>query len=302
VTARLDRAVADLLGCGRGEAQRLVTEGQVRVGGRVVRRPAAAVDEDAAIEVDAPERPGPALEPDPSVPFTVVAEDEAVIVVDKPAGVVVHPGAGQSTGTLVQGLLAHDPGLAGVGPDPQRPGIVHRLDRGTSGLLVVARTPAAYEALVAQLGQREVGRTYDVLVAGRVAEAAGRIEAPIGRSPERPTLMAVLSEGRPAATDYEVAERFGSPEPLTRLTCRLETGRTHQIRVHLAAIGHPVLGDAAYGGTRPTVPLHRPFLHATALAFRHPATGEEVSYRSPLPEDLQSVLDGLRSGAGGHSA
>jgi 23S rRNA pseudouridine1911/1915/1917 synthase len=222
------------------------------------------------------------------VDVPVVAADEAVIVVDKPAGLVVHPGAGHRGGTMVHGLLARFPELAGVG-QPDRPGIVHRLDAGTSGLLMVARTPAAYDSLVAQLAARTVERRYLACVWGAVASDSGVVDAPIGRSGTDPTAMAVVAEGRPARTGYEVLARFDHPVVATLLECRLETGRTHQARVHLAAIGHPLVGDARYGGQRASLPADRPFLHAHRLGFDHPVSGRRCRYESPLPPDLENV-------------
>jgi 23S rRNA pseudouridine1911/1915/1917 synthase len=178
--------------------------------------------------------------------------------------------------------------------DPLRPGIVHRLDRGTSGLLVVARTAVAYEGLVAQLAARTVQRRYRALVWGHPESPRGLIDAPIGRSPKHPTKMAVTAGGKEARTRYEVEERFARPGETTLVACRLETGRTHQIRVHLAAIGHPVVGDDRYGGVRQSLPTGRPFLHADRLAFDHPATGEALAFDASLPEDLTTVLGHLR--------
>jgi 23S rRNA pseudouridine1911/1915/1917 synthase len=209
-------------------------------------------------------------------------------VVDKPPGLVVHPGAGNTTGTLVHGLLARYPEIAAVG-DPARPGIVHRLDKETSGLLAVARTDAAYTSLVGQLASRQAGRSYDALVWGTVAVSTGTVDAPVGRSGRDPTKMTVSERGRPAVTHYRVEERFTDPVEVTRLRCRLETGRTHQIRVHLQAIGHPVVGDDRYRGARTSFPVPRLFLHATELTFLHPTTGDELTFTSRLPEDLQAV-------------
>jgi 23S rRNA pseudouridine1911/1915/1917 synthase len=222
-----------------------------------------------------------------------VHTDEAVVVVDKPPGAVVHPGAGNATGTLVAGLLARYPDLAGVGGDPTRPGIVHRLDRDTSGLMVVARTEAAHAALVAELAGRRVTRRYLALAWGHHEATAGLVDAPIGRSARDRTSMAVSERGRDAVTHYRVASTYRDPVEVTLLRCRLETGRTHQIRVHLAAIGHPVVGDARYGGARQSLVVPRLFLHATELAFRHPATGDELRFESPLPPDLAGILDRL---------
>ena len=290
---RLDRRVAAEAGCSRSVAHDLVLGGAVQVDGRVERRPSVRVagDADVVVEHEPVVEPDPA--PDRSVAVVLVHTDEHLHVVDKPAGLVVHPGAGtHGEPTLVNGLLALDPDLAGIGPDPQRPGIVHRLDRGTSGLLLVARTAEAHEALSAMIAAHEVAREYAALVAGTVPEATGRIEAPIGRDPQRPTLQAVTPDGRPAATDYEVEARYTEPEAATLLAVRLETGRTHQIRVHLSAIGHPVIGDRAYGD-RSGLPLDRPFLHSRRLAFTHPVTAEALALTSPLPADLQAVLAAL---------
>ena len=292
---RLDRVVAMVTGCSRAEAAALIADGQVRVSGAVATSRSARVRLGDVVELDAPE-PGAVveLEPDPSVPVPVVHEDEHLIVVDKPAGLVVHPGAGRSAGTLVHGLLARYPELAGVGVDPARPGIVHRLDKGTSGLLLVARTPAAYEALVAMLAAREVHRRYRALAWGLVEAATGLVDAPIGRSSREPTRMAVVERGREARTRYEVLCRYREPVEVTELACTLETGRTHQIRVHLRSIGHPVVGDVRYDGARQSLPLDRPFLHAEVLELAHPVTGAPLRFESALPEDLRAVLDRLR--------
>ena len=287
---RIDRAVALLTGWPRAAVQQLIEEGAVVVDGREVAksyrlRAGALIELLGEPAADAPPQP------DPSVPVDVRGETADVIVIAKPAQLVVHPGAGNHDGTLVNGLLARYPEVGGVG-DPMRPGIVHRLDRDTSGLLVVARTPRAYDSLVAQLSARAVTREYDALVWGRMASPRGLIDAPIGRSTARRTRMAVRDEGKPARTEYEVEETFTTPL-CARLRCRLETGRTHQIRVHLSAIGHPVVGDATYGGARDSLPLDRPFLHAGVLAFDDPSTGERLRFEEPLPRELQEVLDAL---------
>jgi len=295
---RIDRVVAMLTELPRAEVAGLVEAGAVRIGGRTVERGSRKVREGEVVEVDVPDRPEVvALAPDPSVVVEVVHEDTDVIVVDKAPGVVVHPGAGHDMGTMVQGLLARYPELArlpeqGAG-EADRPGIVHRLDAGTSGLLVVARTPAAYHDLVAQLAAREVQRYYRALVLGTVEANAGEIDAPIGRSERDPTQMAVATGGREARTRYEVRERYREPIATTEVACKLETGRTHQIRVHLAAIGHPVVGDGRYGGDRPAIAIDRPFLHAERLAFVHPTSGETLTFTSALPADLDAVLRGL---------
>jgi 23S rRNA pseudouridine1911/1915/1917 synthase len=288
---RVDRAVALLTGWSRADVAVLVEAGAVRIGGQPVaksRRLAEGeeVEVEGEPEEDAPPRPEP-------VEFRVVHADEDVVVVAKPAGLVVHPGAGHREGTLAGGLLHRYPEIAGVG-DAMRPGIVHRLDRDTSGLMVVARSPRAYEALVAALGAREVERRYLALAWGRFDARRGTIDAPIGRSATRRTRMAVREAGKDARTGYEVMEQYEHPV-CALVECRLETGRTHQIRVHLAAIGHPVVGDGTYGGDRNPLRPGRPFLHAHALALTHPFTGERLEFSDPLPPDLAAVLSRLES-------
>jgi 23S rRNA pseudouridine1911/1915/1917 synthase len=287
---RVDRVVAMLTGLSRTEAASLVSGGGVTVDDVVATRGADRLRTGARVVIEVPEGSGPGgPAPDPSVEVPVVHADGSVIVVDKPADLVVHPGNGHQDGTMIAGLLARYPELATVG-EVDRPGVVHRLDRGTSGLLVVARTPGAYESLVAQLSARTVERRYRALVWGHPESVRGLVDAPIGRSPKHPTKMAVVADGKEARTRYEVVERYSDPVEVALVTCRLETGRTHQIRVHMAAIGHSVVGDDRYNGVRESLPLHRPFLHAEHLAFDHPATGERVAFDSPLPDDLNEVL------------
>ena len=291
---RLDRVVALVAGCSRAAAGALVDAGAVAVGGRTVTARSHRVASGDVLVVEVPDRveegDDPAAEPD--VPVPIVYEDADLLVVDKPAGLVVHPGAGRSTGTLVNGLVARYPEIRDVG-QPDRPGIVHRLDRGTSGLLLVARSPAAYEALVAMLAARRVDRRYRALVWGVPDAPQGLIDAPIGRSSRDRTRMAVTVRGREARTGYVVTRSYAEPASVSELQCKLETGRTHQIRVHLASIGHPVVGDARYGGARQSLPLGRPFLHAEALALDHPVTGEPLAFASGLPAELATVLVGL---------
>ncbi|HZU71613.1 MAG TPA: RluA family pseudouridine synthase [Acidimicrobiales bacterium] len=291
---RVDRAVSLLTELSRTTASELVASGAVRVGGRTVGRSHRLAEGDV-LEVDLPGAAQPP-QPDPGVVVEVVHEDQWLAVIDKPAGLVVHPGAGNRSGTLVNGLLARYPDLARVG-EPDRPGVVHRLDKGTSGLLVVALRPEAHQALVAMMAERRVDRRYLSLVAGRVEAPEGVIDAPIGRSARQPTRMAVSGSGRSARTRYRVLERLDGPPPRTLLECRLETGRTHQIRVHLAAIGHPVVGDDRYG-SRSHSAGERPFLHAHQLGLVHPSTGAAMSWTSPLPPDLQAALDASRSSRG----
>jgi 23S rRNA pseudouridine1911/1915/1917 synthase len=292
---RVDRVVAMLTGLPRSEVAELVRAGDVRIGARTVTTRSSRVVEGDVVEVDvaAADPQGGVLLPDAAVEVPIVHVDDAVVVVDKPAALVVHPGAGNHTGTMVHGLLGRFPELAGVG-EADRPGVVHRLDRGTSGLLVVARTPAAYESLVAQLAARSVERRYLALVWGVPTPAQGMVDAPIGRSRRDRTRMAVTASGREARTRFEVVTPFAEPVDCALVSCRLETGRTHQIRVHLAAIGHPVVGDPRYRGRRGGLDCPRPFLHATRLAFDHPTTGERVGFDSPLPAELEDVLSRLR--------
>ena len=290
---RLDRVVALVTGRSRAEAAGLVDEGAVRLDGRPVTTRAHRVVEGDALEVDVPDLPPEVeLTGDVAVPVPVVHEDEHLVVVDKPAGLVVHPGAGQASGTLVHGLLARYPEMRDVG-QPDRPGIVHRLDKGTSGLMLVARTEVAYETLVAMLAAREVDRRYRTLVWGTVTSPTGMVDAPVGRSSRDRTRMAVTVTGKPARTRYEVVRTFHEPVEVTELRCRLETGRTHQIRVHLASIGHRVVGDGRYGGERQSLPMARPFLHAEQLGLDHPVTDEPLAFTSPLPDDLATVLASL---------
>jgi 23S rRNA pseudouridine1911/1915/1917 synthase len=290
---RVDRVISLVSGCSRSEAATLIDRGAVRIDGRVVAAGRQRVAAGQSLHIDVRELPTESRPaPDANVPVNVVYEDADVLVVDKPPGLVVHPGAGEGGGTLVNGLLARHPALAGVG-EAHRPGIVHRLDRDTSGLLVVALTPNAYTALVSALGDRRVERRYTALVWGVPEAPRGVIDAPIGRSPRQPTRQAVVAGGRPARTRYEVRGRYDRPTRLALLGCELETGRTHQIRVHLASIGHPVVGDRDYGGVRDALSVPRLFLHAEHLAFDHPVTGRPLIFGAPLPPDLATVLASL---------
>jgi 23S rRNA pseudouridine1911/1915/1917 synthase len=292
---RLDRWVTDLFPeLSRARAQGLIAGGHVRVDGGP-RKPAHRLRAGELVEIEIPPPPPETLVPEAAA-LTIVHEDDHVLVLDKPAGLVVHPGAGHSRGTLAAALLAHAPGIAGVG-GPRRPGIVHRLDKDTSGLLVVAKTRAAYDSLVDQLARRAVTRAYLAVVHGRVRTDAGIVDKPIGRHPHDRVKMAVRPAGRGkrAVTRYRVLERF---DDLTLIEARLETGRTHQIRVHMASLGHPVAGDPVYGGRRRR-PLPVPFeglaLHAAALAFLHPVTGELREFTAPLPPRIDGLLSHLRN-------
>jgi 23S rRNA pseudouridine1911/1915/1917 synthase len=292
---RLDRVVALVTGLSRAEATDAIAAGSVVLDGAVATSGKVRVRADQELAIDAATGPRtpvpPAAEPD--VALVVVHSDTDVVVIDKAVGLVVHPGAGIAHGTLVNGLLALFPEMAAVG-EPDRPGIVHRLDRGTTGLLVVARSERAYRSLVAQLADRRAGRRYLAVACGVPEAATGLIDAPLGRSDRDRTRVAVRSEGREARTRFEVLERFTHPLAASLLRCALETGRTHQIRAHLAAIGHPVLGDARYGGERPSLAVGRPMLHAAELSFDHPATAERVTFASDLPADFEAVLAVLR--------
>src|SRR5262245_20626474 len=294
VGQRLDRWLAPRMpGLSRSKIQALIDEGRVTVDG-VARRPAHRLRGGELVEVAVPPPPAETLEAEP-IALSLAYEDADVIVVDKSAGMVVHPGAGHGRGTLVAGLLAHAPEIAGVG-GPRRPGIVHRLDRETSGLLVVARTQVAYESLTAQLAARTVSRRYVAVVHGRVARDAGTVDAPIGRHPHDRIRMAVRPPGRGkrAVTHYRVLERF---RDFTCLEARLETGRTHQIRVHCLALGHPIHGDEVYrlrSTARVPVPLDGIALHARTLAFAHPSSGRRMEFASPVPPRIERVLRALR--------
>ena len=297
---RVDRAVALLSGLARRAVSDLVASGRVRVDGAPVSSRRRLVRAGEVLEVEPARPPSDGPLADPSVTFGVVYEDDQLVVVDKPPGLVVHHGAGHAGGTLVDGLLARYPDLGGAGPwaDPTRPGIVHRLDKGTSGLLVVARTAEAYDWLSAQMRSHRAGRDYVTLVWGTVSSDDGAIEAPIGRSSRVPTRMALTRRGRPARTAYHVRARYGVPEPLSLLDVQLDTGRTHQVRVHLAAIGHPVVGDERYGASArrgelaAMLPSGRVFLHAARLSIDRP-DGRRMTWESPLPSDLSEVLGRL---------
>src|SRR3954453_14369936 len=303
---RVDRYVADATGLSRSYVQKLISDGRLTAHGETLRAntsvgagPELRLDRPppaTRLRLDAP--PPAALEmlPAPDIALSVVYEDDDILIIDKPAGLVVHPSPGHSDDTLVNALLAHGGGnawggIAGV----QRPGIVHRLDRDTSGLIIVARRDSAQASVMAQLKARRVKKTYLALVQGNVSAAVGRIEAPIGRDPKHRTKMAVVHAGGPSVTGYRVRERFTD---WTLLELDLVTGRTHQIRVHLEAIGHPIAGDPVYGtGTSRRGPegLGRLFLHAWRLELTSPSDGHLIRATAPLPSELESVLDGLRA-------
>jgi 23S rRNA pseudouridine1911/1915/1917 synthase len=294
---RIDRFVADATGLSRSHVQKLISDGRLTAAG-VPLRANTIVPAGTEVRLDVPEPVALELAPAPEIPVRVVYEDDDLLIVDKPSGLVVHPSPGHRDGdTLVNALLGRAGGteyggIAGVA----RPGIVHRLDRDTSGLIMVAKHDGAQASLMAQLKARRVRKTYLALVVGSVAAAVGRIEAPIGRDPKHRTRMGVVPDGRASTTGYRVRERFTG---WTLLELDLVTGRTHQIRVHLDAIGHPVAGDPVYGtGTSRRGPdgLDRLFLHAWRLELAAPADGHLIRATAILPPELEEVLERLRAG------
>ncbi|HUF96247.1 MAG TPA: RluA family pseudouridine synthase [Acidimicrobiia bacterium] len=284
---RLDRALAVLLDVSRAVARSLVDSG-VEIDG-VPSKPNARVVAGMSIRTPAVVRPA-ALRAEP-MELTVLYEDDHLVVIDKPPGMVVHPGSGQTQGTLAAGLLHRYPELDGVGA-ADRWGLVHRLDKDTSGAILVARNQEAFDGLTGQLRERKIHREYLTLVEGVLKPPTGTIDAPIGRDPGTPTRRAVIREGKHARTHYRLVKNYDEHD-LAFVKVTLETGRTHQIRVHFAAIGHPIVGDATYGSRREPGLSPRIFLHAGELKFKHPSDGSEIVVTSPLPADLAAVLDSL---------
>ena len=292
---RVDRVLSMLTGLSRSETSAMLASGAVTLDDKVVVKASLNVEAGQRLVAILPVPDSGEVEPDASVDVDVVLDDEDFCVVNKSPGQVVHPGAGQRTGTLVAGLLARYPQMRALGAsglcDPLRPGIVHRLDKGTSGVLVVAKTPEGFVNLSTQLSEHLMERTYLGMVEGHVAEERGVVDAPIGRSTRTPTMMAVRADGRPARTGYEVIARVHKPHAMTLLRLGLDTGRTHQIRVHMATIGHPVVNDARYGHRRERrLAEDRFFLHSTTLAFTHSRSGEWIVVNVPLPEDLMLLV------------
>ena len=285
---RLDQALARLFHqYSRNRLQEWLRAGHILVDGRSAAT-RMAVSGGEKIVLTPPRLPDADAPRAQRMPLKIVHEDAALIVIDKPAGLVVHPGAGQPDRTLLNALLAHAPALAGV----PRAGIVHRLDKDTSGLLVVAKTVESQTDLVKQLAERSIQRLYIALVQGD-PPASGAIDAPVGRDARARTRMAVTHRGKPARTTYRVLERFGRA---ALVECRLETGRTHQIRVHFQHIRHPLVGDTVYRrGTRHGIEFPRQALHAAELSLRHPTSGEPMTWRSPLPRDFKRLVDELRA-------
>ena len=274
----------------RSQAARLIAEGRVRVNGKPAAK-SARLSGGETVTVDVPQLRETALPPQ-DIPLDVVYEDDDVIVVNKPTGLVVHPAPGHPDGTLVNALLHHcGDSLSGIGGE-KRPGIVHRIDRDTSGLIIAAKNDAAHLALSAQLKDHSLSRTYECLVTGNMKQDSGTVDAPIDRSSADRKKMAVVPTGRRAVTHWEVVARYPG---VTHLRCRLETGRTHQIRVHMAYIGHPILGDTVYGAKKPVPGLTGQCLHATGLRFIHPRTGEPVELHCPLPPEFTAMLQKLQN-------
>jgi len=292
---RLDRHVAARLDIPRNQVQRWIQEGLVRVAGREA-KPSYAVAEGDAIDCRPPEPSDDRVQPEEG-DLQVLYEDSDLVVLDKPAGLTVHPGAGRTTGTLAHHLLARYPEMVGVG-GPGRPGIVHRLDQGTSGVIVVARTPAAYHRLARAFAAREVSKRYLAIAYGEPKPASGMIDAPIGRHATKRMEMTVRKDGRPARTGYRT---LGTRAGISLVELDLATGRTHQIRVHLKHLGHPLAGDPLYGEARwkglpkPVQPVlrdfSRPALHAWRLGFEHPLEGKALAFEAPVPPDLRELWE-----------
>jgi len=288
---RMDKYLSGLVPeFSRSYLQRLIQEERVRVDGRPVRGKEKAVP-GAVIELDVPEAVEPRIEPE-DLPLKILYEDRDVILVDKPKGMVVHPAAGHTSGTLVNALLFHCKGeLSGIN-GVLRPGIVHRIDRDTTGVLIACKNDWAHNCLAEQLKEHTVTRRYRALVCGNIKEDEGTVDAPIGRHPtDRKKMAVVRSGGREAVTHYRVLERFGN---YTYIECRLETGRTHQIRVHMAGMGHPLLGDQVYGRVKAPFRLEGQTLHAMILGFMHPSSGQYMEFEAPLPEYFAALLETLQ--------
>jgi 23S rRNA pseudouridine1911/1915/1917 synthase len=290
---RLDRALATALPqLSRAQIQRLIKEGQITMGGKATKA-SHRLEGGEQLRVRLPEPVETALIPE-AIPLDIRYEDEDIIIINKPAGMVVHPAPGHERGTLVNAVLSHAPDLPGVGGE-KRPGIVHRLDKNTSGLIVVAKHDVALRGVQRQFKQRSVRKVYLALVEGHIQPSEALIDAPIGRDPRQRKRMAVIppnrsARARPAQTSYQLVDRYGD---FSLVACYPLTGRTHQIRVHLAFAGFPIVGDAIYGRRKQRLPLKRHFLHAAELTFRRPSDGESVTFRAELPPELQQLLEEL---------
>lgn len=287
---RLDKYISETAEeISRSYAAKLAGDGKIQSGGKTLDKK-YRVSEDEVIKIDIPEPQKISVAPE-NIPLNIVYEDDDLIVVNKPQGMVVHPAAGNYSGTLVNALMYHCPdGLSAIN-GVIRPGIVHRIDKDTSGLLVVAKNNDAHTALAAQLKERKAVRRYHALVNGNIKEDGGTVNKPIGRSPSDRKKMAVVAGGREAVTHYRVLERFGA---YTLVECTLETGRTHQIRVHMASIGHSIVGDPVYGIKKERFKLKGQLLHAKTIGFVHPSTGEMMEFDSEIPDYFADILDRLR--------
>ena len=301
---RLDVFLAACSGLSRSHIKKIINDGNTSVNNTVVQKPSYHVETGDSIEITIHQEDEPDFLPE-NIPLDIIFQDRHIIVINKPAGMVVHPGRGNMSGTLASALLYHCKTVEGVG-ESKRPGIVHRLDKDTSGLIVAALTHESHAILSRMIHEHEVKKVYTAFVWGHPFPSSGTIDAPMGRHPRTGTLRAVIEGGKPAVTHYEIIESY---EFLSRLVIRLETGRTHQIRVHLAYKGHPVFGDQMYGGREKLLKgfcpeireiarnllknLNRQALHAEKLAFNHPITGEELSFNAPFPNDLCELMSGL---------
>lgn len=285
--ARMDETLS------RSRIQKLIADGRVTVDGKTLKA-SQRLTEGTTVTVELPEPEATDVVPE-DIPLDILYEDEDVIVVNKARGMVVHPAAGVSHGTLVNALLAHCKDLSGIN-GALRPGIVHRLDKDTSGVMIAAKNDAAHRSLAEQIQTKTAKRVYWAILTGNIPETEGVIHGAIGRNPKDRQKMAVVREnGKDATTNFRVLERFGD---YTLAECRLMTGRTHQIRVHMAYIGHPVLGDPKYGTKKCPFPIEGQALHSKTLMFTHPRTNEIMEFEAPLPEDMQSILDELRGNKG----
>lgn len=292
---RADKVLSILLECSRSLARGIIDDMAATVDGRAI-KPAEKLHPGTVIHAELPDR-SDELVPEEDVPFEVVHVDDEILVVNKPVGVVVHPGSGRGSGTLVNGLIARFPDIVGVGQEG-RWGIVHRLDRDTSGLLVVARSDRSYQRLVEMMKAHDVSRRYLSVVQGAFTNTIGTIDAPIGRDPQNPTRMYLTRVGKPARTHYRRLAEWPTQDA-TLVSVTLETGRTHQIRVHMRSIGHPIIGDRLYGRRGVVGDPARPWLHARQLSFEHPTSSERLDFVVALPDDLLDSLVSLGEAATG---
>ena len=291
---RVDRTIAFFSGLSRSKVAELIANREILRNGIPIKKGSELAQIGDVIEMPNPTGiKSEEIKPDKSIEFEVIFEDDSLIVINKPSGLIVHPGSGAKDGTLVNGLAARFPDLQML-DDSIRLGLVHRLDKGTSGLVLVARTQEALAGLKSQMQEREIRRQYRAISAGHIKSEKGIVDAPLGRDPKNPLKRAVLRDGKHAKTHYRVEQRLSEPFKVSVLMCQLETGRTHQIRVHLAAIGFPVVGDELYGGRKSFNLNNRLALHAETISFRHPKKNYNMEFEAPFPEDF-SLLRGLFS-------